>query len=93
MSSQNRTFCFKTCGPQGLRGQVERRLGLTNFFLRDIQRNHFQDLHFRVLGPALSDDGVQGRFRKFRAVECEENFHEWPSLAPGRRCSRLFARA
>ena len=66
--------------------------GLKTFFFRDIQRNHFQNLDCRVLGPALSDDGVQGRFRKFRAVVCEENFHEWPSLASGRRCLRLFAR-
>src|SRR2546429_7387502 len=53
---QNRTFRSKTSSPQGLHGQVERPLCLTNFFLRDIQRNHLQDFHFRSLGPALSDE-------------------------------------
>src|SRR5205807_10655744 len=88
---QNRTFRSKTSSPQGLHGQVERPLCLTNFFLRDIQRNHLQDFHFRSLGPALSDDGAQCRFRKSGAVECKENFHDWLSLSPGRRCFRLFA--
>src|SRR5437016_7863569 len=73
---QNRTFRSKTSSPQGLHGQVERPLCLTNFFLRDIQRNHLQDFHFRSLGPALSDDGAQCRFKK----RSEEHTSELQSL-------------
>jgi len=39
---QNRAFCLKTCRSQCLPSQVERRSCITNLFLRDIQRNHFQ---------------------------------------------------
>ena len=70
---RKRRLPSKTDSPKFLSSRVQRRLRLAYFFHRCIKGNHSQHFHFGILGSALADHGVQGRFREYGAIECKQN--------------------